>query len=340
MTTHLPGQPADNGEAPLLAVRDLAIDIGDGPARASLVRGVSFEVGRGESLGLVGESGSGKSLTCLSLGGLLPAPVRVTGGSIQFGGMDLAAAPARQLRQVRGRRIGFVFQDPSGALDPLFPVGRQLAEVLRRHRPISRAQADRQALDLMDELEIPRARHRFTAHPHELSGGMKQRICIAMALAGGPDLLVADEPTTALDVTTERAILTLLARLQADRGLALLLVTHSLPVAASVASRLCVMYAGEVVELGDAITCLDEPGHPYTEALAASARSLEAARPGYLTGIPGTVPSRIRDVTRCLFADRCPYATDECRRRHPPLAPSRGGVAACVHIDRIRKAVW
>jgi oligopeptide/dipeptide ABC transporter ATP-binding protein len=337
-TRATPRPPA--GDGPLLAVRDLAIDAGEGSGRAGLVRGVSFEIGRGESVGLVGESGSGKSVTCLSLGGLLPHPLRVTGGSIRFAGLDLAAASPRQVRRLRGRRIGFVFQDPSSALDPLFPVGGQLAEVFRRHGGLSRAQARRRALELMEELEIPRARDRYSAYPHELSGGMKQRICIGMALAGGPDLLVADEPTTALDVTTERAILTLLARLRAERGLALLLVTHSLPVAAMMAGRLCVMYAGELVEQGETTACLDHPGHPYTEALAASARSLEQARDGYLAGIPGTVPSRVDHLDRCLFADRCPYATGECLERHPAPVPNRGGVAACLHIDRTRRAAW
>ncbi|HWB34850.1 MAG TPA: ABC transporter ATP-binding protein, partial [Rugosimonospora sp.] len=303
---------------------------------AGLVRGVSFDLDRGGSLALVGESGSGKSLTCLSLGSLLPRGVRVTGGRILLDGTDLVGASRRRLRGVRGRRVGFVFQDPSAALDPLFPVGRQLVEVMRAHRDVSRAQAHRDALALMEELEIPRAAQTFRAYPHELSGGMKQRICIGLALASGPELLVADEPTTALDVTTEQAILALIRRLRAERSLALLLVTHSLPVAAEMADELCVMYAGEVVERGRTTDCLAAPGHPYTEALARSARSLETSRDGYLAGIPGIVPSRISTVDSCLFAPRCDYATALCLAAHPPMAPTAAGAAACVHIDRER----
>ncbi|MFY1633009.1 ABC transporter ATP-binding protein [Solwaraspora sp. WMMB335] len=320
----------------LLAVRDLAIDVEVPHGDAGLVRGVTFTIGKGESLGLVGESGSGKSLTCMALGGLLPSGVRVTGGRIMLGDRDLTRLTERQLRAVRGSRIGFVFQDPSGALDPLFPVGRQLAEVIRAHGDVGRAQAKRAALAIMDELEIPAAAQRFDAYPHELSGGMKQRICIGMALASDPDLLVADEPTTALDVTTEKAILALISRLRAERGLALLLVTHSLPVAAMMTSQLCVMYAGEVVERGDVEAVLRDPGHPYTEALAESARSLETSRDGYLTGIPGIVPSRVVRADHCLFAPRCRYAIQECHETHPRPVTTPAGAAACLRTGRAK----
>ncbi|WP_432826196.1 ABC transporter ATP-binding protein [Dactylosporangium sp. CA-092794] len=319
---------------PLLAVRDLAIDVEVPRGGAGLVRAVSFDLDRGASLALVGESGSGKSLTCLALGGLLPRGVRVTGGQIRLEGIDQVGAGRRALRSVRGRRIGFVFQDPSAALDPLFSVGRQLVEMMRTHRELSRAQARREALALMEDLEFPRPAQTFRAYPHELSGGMKQRVCIALALAGGPDLLVADEPTTALDVTTEQAILALLRRLRAERSLALLLVTHSLPVAAEMADELCVMYAGEIVERGRTEPCLARPGHPYTEMLAASARSLETSRDGYLAGIPGFVPGHVAALDRCLFAPRCPYATAECRSAHPPMVATPSGRAACVHVER------
>jgi oligopeptide/dipeptide ABC transporter ATP-binding protein len=323
----------------LLAVRDLGIDLEVPRGDAGLVRGVSFDLDRGASLALVGESGSGKSLTCLALGGLLPRGVRVTGGQVRLDGNDLVGAGARRLRSVRGSRIGFVFQDPSAALDPLFPVGRQLVEVMRAHRDVSRSDAHRDAIALMEELEIPRAAQTFRAYPHELSGGMKQRVCIGLALASGPDLLVADEPTTALDVTTEQAILALVRRLRAERSLALLLVTHSLPVAAEMADELCVMYAGEVVERGRTAEVLDAPGHPYTEALANSARSLETSRDGYLIGIPGIVPSHISTVDRCLFAPRCGYATSECGAAHPPIVPTVAGEAACFHVARSRTEV-
>ena len=323
----------------LLAVRDLAIDLEVPRGDAGLVRGVSFDLDRGASLALVGESGSGKSLTCLALGGLLPRGLRITGGRIRLDSTELVGASRRTLRSVRGRRIGFVFQDPSAALDPLFPVGRQLVEVMRVHRNLSRGEAEREARSLMEELEIPRAAQTFKAYPHELSGGMKQRICIGLALASNPEVLVADEPTTALDVTTEQSILALIRRLRADRSLALLLVTHSLPVAAEMADELCVMYAGEVVERGRTEDCLAQPGHPYTEALARSARSLETSRDGYLVGIDGIVPSHIATADRCLFAPRCSYATEECVAGHPPMVATAAGQAACVHVDRVRPEV-
>lgn len=330
-----PPQPA------LLSVRGLAVGVESADAAPPLVRDVGFDIVAGQCLALVGESGSGKSLTCMSLGGLLPRGLRIEAGTVHFDGTDLARAGPRRLRQIRGGKIGFVFQDPSTSLDPLATVGSQITEVMRTHRGIGRAAARRAALESMDELEIPQARQRFGAYPHELSGGMKQRVAIAIALAGRPRLLVADEPTTALDVTTERAILDLIDRLRRDRGLALLLVTHSLPVAALMAERLCVMYAGEVVESGETAACLISPGHPYTEALAASARSLEESTDGHLRGIPGMVPSRVLDTDRCVFAARCPYTTDVCLAGHPPVRPTSSGQAACHHTDRVREeALW
>jgi oligopeptide/dipeptide ABC transporter ATP-binding protein len=321
----------------LLSVRGLTIDADGRHGFAPLVRDVSFDIDVGQSLGLIGESGSGKTLTCMALVGLLPRGVRVTSGQVMLEGSDLARAAERQLRQVRGSRIGFVFQDPSAALDPLSPVGGQLAEVARTHLAIGRAQARQMALELMDELEIPRARERFRAYPHELSGGMKQRMCIAMALAGNPRLLIADEPTTALDVTTERTILDLISRLRRERDLALLLVTHSLPVAALMTEQLRVMYAGEMVESGQTADCLAVPGHPYTEALAESARSVERSSDGRLRGIPGAVPGGVVATGRCVFAPRCPYATDQCLAGHPPWQPTHTGSAACIHVGRARK---
>lgn len=328
--------PAGSGHA-LLSVRGLTIDTSGRDGFAPLVRDVSFDIDVGQALGLIGESGSGKTLTCMALGGLLPRGVRVTGGEVLLNGTDLAHANERQLRRVRGGLIGFVFQDPGAALDPLSPVGAQLAEVARTHQAIGRAQARSVALKLMEEMEIPKARDRYRAYPHELSGGMKQRMCIAMALAGNPRLLVADEPTTALDVTTERAILDLIGRLRAERDLALLLVTHSLPVAALMTDQLRVMYAGEMVESGRTADCLAAPGHPYTEALAESARSVERSRDGRLVTIPGAVSGGVASTDRCVFAVRCSYATDQCVAGHPPWQPTGSGGAACIHVDRARK---
>jgi oligopeptide/dipeptide ABC transporter ATP-binding protein len=336
VSEHVPGSAA-----PLLRVEDLVVEIPTAGGSVRPVRGVSFSLARGGSLALVGESGSGKTLTCSALTQLLPVPARVASGTIDFDGVDLATAAGGVARGIRGRRIGFVFQDPNASLDPLMPVGRQIAEVVRAHEGVGRREARRRAVALMDDLGIPQANRRADDYPHQFSGGMKQRIAIAAALAGDPELLSADEPTSALDVTTERRILELIGEIRRERQLALLLVTHSLGVAVSVVEEICVMYAGRVVEAGPAASCLLEPRHPYTEGLVACARSVEDPAVGRLATVGGTAPPLTADLDgSCAFAPRCPYATDLCRAERPALRPVEDVVCACHYPVREQVAAW
>ena len=302
---------------PLLEVRGLSIEIPTGDGVIKPAQDVSFELERGGTLAVVGESGSGKTLTCLAVVRLLPPPGRIVEGSITLEGVELTSLSEREFRRVRGRRIGFVFQDPSAALDPVFTIGDQIVETMRTHLKISRSEARRRAINLLDELEFPEADKRFNRYPHELSGGMKQRVAIAIALCCQPDLLIADEPTTALDVTTERTILNLIHRIQEERHLALLLVTHNLAVAATVADQLCVMYAGRIVEERDVKDALNAPAHPYTEALVACAGSMEESTGAHLATIPGSPPLLNNDPDLCTFVDRCPYSDERCRAHKP-----------------------
>jgi oligopeptide/dipeptide ABC transporter ATP-binding protein len=327
--------------APLLRVQDLVVEIPTPRGVVRPVRGVSFTLSRGGSLALVGESGSGKTLTCSALARLLPVPAHVASGSIDFDGIDVANAPEWVARGLRGRRIGFVFQDPNASLDPLITVGRQVAEVIRAHERVARREARRRAVALMDDLGIPSASRRFDDYPHQFSGGMKQRIAIAAALAGGPELLIADEPTSALDVSTERRILDLIGEIQRERRLSLLLVTHSLSVAVSVVEDICVMYAGRVVEAGPAAACLLEPRHPYTEGLVACARSVEDPAAGRLATIAGTAPPLTAELDdACAFAERCPYATEWCSSERPLSRPVGDVVCACHYPVRERVVSW
>ncbi|MEA1674641.1 ABC transporter ATP-binding protein [Nitrospirillum sp. BR 11163] len=318
----------------LLEVRGLKtwFDTARGTVRA--VDGVDFHVDRGETLALVGESGSGKSVTAYSLLRLLAPPGRVVGGRALFDGVDLLTLDAARLRALRGGRIAMIFQEPMTALNPVMTVGAQVAEAVRLHSPVSRRQAWDRAVELLDRVRIPAAATRARSYPHELSGGMRQRVVIAMALACQPDLLIADEPTTALDVTTQAQILDLLRDLQRDMGMALILITHDLGVVAEVADRAAVFYAGRVVEQGPVAGLFDRPRHPYTRGLLASLR-LENAVPGTrLPEIAGTVPSLLDLPPGCAFAPRCGQATDACRLATPVLATSMldggdGWQAAC-----------
>jgi oligopeptide/dipeptide ABC transporter ATP-binding protein len=306
--------------APLLRVQDLVVEIPTARGVVRPVRGVSFTLRRGGSLGLVGESGSGKTLTCSALARLLPTPAHVASGSIDFDGTDVASAPEKVARSLRGRRIGFVFQDPNASLDPLMTVGRQIAEVIETHEGIGRREARRRGVALMDDLGIPSAARRFDDYP---------------------DLLIADEPTSALDVTTERRILELIGEIQRERQLSLILVTHSLSVAVSVVEDICVMYAGRVVETGSAASCLLAPRHPYTEGLVACARSVEDPAVGRLATIAGSAPSLAAHLDEaCAFAARCPYATERCSLERPPLLPVEDVLCACHYPMRDRVAAW
>jgi peptide/nickel transport system ATP-binding protein len=318
-------------ERTLLRVRRLVVTVRLGEREIPAVNEVSFELAAGRTLGLVGESGCGKSLTALSLMRLLPEPqVRLAGGEILFEGKDLAALSERGLAALRGRRLAMVFQEPSTALNPVFPVGLQVAEPLRIHKGLSRAQALAEAVELLALVGIPDPGERARVYPHQLSGGMKQRAMIAMALACRPALLVADEPTTALDVTVQAQILALLARLRRELGMALVLITHDLGVVAETCDDVAVMYAGRIVETGPARALITRPRHPYSVGLLAAMHTLEAsaaggASAGRLREIPGTVPplSRLLAVG-CPFAERCDRVQDRCRKELPPLQPADG----------------
>ncbi|MFM8680332.1 MAG: ABC transporter ATP-binding protein [Alphaproteobacteria bacterium] len=312
---------------PLLSVRDLSVAFG----RNAVVEGVSFDLAPGEILGVVGESGSGKSVTALSIMRLIPAPGRVT-GRIEFAGQDLMALPEPRMREIRGRDVAMIFQEPMTSLNPVFTCGDQVMEALVHHRGLDRAGARAEALKLLKLVEIPSAERRLDDYPHQLSGGMRQRVMIAMALACRPKLLLADEPTTALDATIQAQILDLLRGLQRELGMAVVLITHDLGVVSEVAHRVLVMYAGRVVETSPAAEVFKRPLHPYTEGLLASIPRLEGPIER-LDAIPGQVPAPDAMPAGCRFAPRCRYAGPDCTAAPPPLAPrGPGRAAACIRV--------
>jgi phosphonate C-P lyase system protein PhnK len=308
-------------------VRDLSVAFG----RNTVVEGVSFDLAPGEILGVVGESGSGKSVTALSIMRLIPAPGRVT-GRIDFAGQDLMALPEARMREIRGRDIAMIFQEPMTSLNPVFTCGDQVMEALVHHRGLDRAGARAEALKLLKLVEIPSAERRLDDYPHQLSGGMRQRVMIAMALACRPKLLLADEPTTALDATIQAQILDLLRGLQRELGMAVVLITHDLGVVSEVAHRVLVMYAGRIVETSPAAEVFERPLHPYTEGLLASIPRLEGPIER-LDAIPGQVPAPDAMPAGCRFAPRCRYAEPACAASPPPLAPrGEGRAAACIRV--------
>ncbi|MCP3145314.1 ABC transporter ATP-binding protein [Pyxidicoccus xibeiensis] len=326
-------------EAPLLDVRGLTTELSleEGPVRA--VDGVSFTVPPGGTLGVVGESGCGKSLTALSLLRLAPdPPVRVVGGEVLFQGRDLLKLPEAELRRVRGRHAAMVFQEPMTSLNPVFTVGEQISEGVRLHLGASRSQARERAVEMLRQVGIPAPEERVDAYPHQLSGGMRQRVMLAMALACDPSLLIADEPTTALDVTIQAQILELLERLQAERRMAVMLITHDLGVVAESCDAVVVMYAGRVVERAPVRELFSRPAHPYTAGLLRSIPSLQLAMGEggdsphrRLRAIPGMVPSLRKLPSGCAFRDRCDRALEVCARVTPPLEPKRDGQLAACH---------
>lgn len=312
----------------LLSVRDLSVRFG----QVEPLSGISFDVDRGEILGLVGESGSGKSLTAMAVAGLLPlVGGRIAQGSVTFDGTDLTRLAEAELRAYRGRRIAFVTQNPMTALDPAQRVGEQIDVVARLHRGQSRQGARATTLDLLTALRIPEAAAICDAYPHQLSGGMKQRIVIAMALAGEPDLIIADEPTTALDVTVQAQIIHLLGQLVRERGLGLMLITHDMGVVAQICDRVAVLYAGKLAETREAAALFAQPRHPYTAALIACIPR-DGMAPGSLAGIPGAVPSAVAYSAGCRFHARCARMQERCRTEVPlPVLRPEGGALACHH---------
>jgi oligopeptide/dipeptide ABC transporter ATP-binding protein len=310
---------ASSGGDTVLAVRDLRTTLFLRGARVDVVRGVSLFVREGETLALVGESGCGKTMTALSILRLVPdPPARITGGEILLDGQDVLRLPARAMRAMRGERVGMVFQEPLTSLDPVFTIGDQLREAVTAHRPASKAEATELALTMLREVRVPSAEQRLRSYPHELSGGLRQRVMIAMALILNPRLLIADEPTTALDVTIQAQILDLIREEQERRKLAALLITHNLAVVRQVAHRVAVMYAGEIVEEATTDEIFENPRHPYTQGLLRSIPSMDEERE-YLLDIPGRVPDPRVPPPACLFSPRCPFALNRCWQEHPRL---------------------
>ena len=320
-----------DGMDALLRIRGLETGIGrTGPW---ILQGVDLELAPGEVLGIVGESGSGKSMLALSLMGLLPQPLAVRAGQAWWGTKELFGLPPAQRRALRGGEMAMIFQEPMSSLNPVMRVSQQLGEVLRWHRGLEGAAAREEALQLLRRVEMPDPPRQLDSYPHELSGGMRQRVMIAMALAGRPRLLIADEPTTALDVTIQAQILELLRRIQRDDGMAVLLITHDLGVIAQMCDRVAVMYAGRIVEHGAVLDIFDRPGHPYTQGLLASRPRISAGSQ-WLTTIEGTVPPVGQLPVGCAFAPRCGLAGPDCSRV-PALAPRGPGHAvACVAAAR------
>jgi peptide/nickel transport system ATP-binding protein len=328
----------------LLEVRDLRVHFATDDGLVRAVDGVSFAVEPGRTLGVVGESGSGKTVAALSVMGLTRDATARISGEVRFDGRDLLSLPDDEIRRVRGRDIGMVFQDPLSSLHPFYRVGRQLVEAVRVHRPeVSRAAARTRAVELLDMVGIPEPARRVDAYPHELSGGMRQRAMIAMALANQPRLLIADEPTTALDVTVQAQILELIGRLQAELGMALVLITHDLGVVAEIADHIAVMYAGRIVERAPAPVLFGGPEHPYTWGLLRSIPRLDAPRGEELQPIPGRPPSLINLPGGCSFHPRCPYVRPRHREVDPQLAPVPGQPeheVACLLDPETRRGLW
>jgi len=319
----------------LLEVDDLRTSFHTRNGVVRAVDGVSFCIDRGETLGIVGESGSGKSVTCLSLLGLVPQPPgRIEGAGAVLEGIDLLRCPQEVLRGIRGRRVAMIFQDPMTSLNPYMTIEEQLMEPLLIHEKIGRAAAARMALQALQEVGVPEAEQRIRSYPHQFSGGMRQRVMIAMALIGKPDLLIADEPTTALDVTVQAQILDLIAQQQRQRGVAVIFISHDLSVVAGFCDRVMVMYAGRVVETAHTRAIFREPKHPYTRALQRSRPAMQA-KGAELYVIPGLPPDLSRPVPGCAFAPRCEFAVADCGRTEMRLQNVGAGQAsACLRVQR------
>jgi peptide/nickel transport system ATP-binding protein len=328
---------------PLLRVEDLHVEFPTEDGVVHAVDGISYEVGRGQTLGIVGESGSGKTVSSLTTLGLTRTQGARVSGRILFEGKDLVALSDRELRAIRGNEIAMVFQDPLSSLHPFFKVGSQLIEAVRAHQDVSKAAARARAIELLGLVGIPDPEKRVDHYPHEFSGGMRQRAMIGMALANEPKLLIADEPTTALDVTVQAQILALLERLQRELGMAIVIITHDLGVVAEMANEIAVMYAGRIVETASAEEIFAGPEHPYTWGLLKSIPRLKGRRDEALTPILGTPPSLIRRPSGCHFHPRCPYAQPDHARIDPQLQPVAGETehhVACLLESQLRRRLW
>ena len=323
---------------PLLEVRHLRVEFPTRRGRLVALDDVSFEIAPGEILGVVGESGAGKSLTGAAIIGLLDPPGRVAAGEIRFDGRRIDNLPYDEMRKVRGRQIGAIFQDPLTSLNPLYTVGRQLVETIRTHLPVSAEEARQRAIRLLQETGIPAAQARFDQYPHQFSGGMRQRVVIALALAAEPKLIVADEPTTALDVSIQAQIIALLKRLCKDHGAAVMLITHDMGVIAETCDRVAVMYAGRVAEIGPVHDVIHAPAHPYTTGLMGSIPAMDDDRERLLQ-IDGAMPRLTAIPSGCAFNPRCPRVFDRCRSERPDLLPAGATRAACwLHAPALRAA--
>jgi oligopeptide/dipeptide ABC transporter ATP-binding protein len=314
------------GRSPVLEVRDLEVSVGTTP----VVRGVSFDLAPGERLGIVGESGSGKSLTALSIMGLHRDPVRVSGGQVLLGGTDLISLRRKDLDRMRGARVSMIYQDPGSSLNPLMKVGAQIVEAICLHEPVTRAQARERAVQLLDDVGVPDPPRRLDSYPHEFSGGMRQRVMIAMALACRPDVLLCDEPTTALDVTTQSLVINLIDRLCKERGVAAVLITHDLGLAAGFCDKLAVMYAGQLVEHSSTSNLFANPSHPYSHALMSATVDLTADVNAALPAIAGQPPLPGTIHGGCAFRPRCTRAVESCSVNDIPLRMVEESLVRCV----------
>ncbi len=317
---------------PLLEVRDLRVTFGEGEFERVAVRGVSLTIREGETVALVGESGCGKSLTSLAVLKLTPGGSSATADVLRLAGDDLTDLDEDQMSSIRGKRIAMVFQNPMSALNPVLTIGHQITEVLRRHMGLRGKAARARAVEMLELVEMPDPAGRINQYPHQMSGGMRQRAMIAVALSAGPDLLIADEPTTALDVTLQAQVMDLLQRLQKELGMAVLLISHDLGVVAEVADEVNVMYAGRIVERADARTLFREPAHPYTRALLQTVRDLESPDTVDLAPIPGAPPTLGQVIPGCSFAPRCPLVFDRCHVESPPLRTVGPNHEAACHV--------
>jgi peptide/nickel transport system ATP-binding protein len=325
---------SEGAEAPLLRVWDLEVRFVTRRGTLEAIRGIDLDVESGETLGVVGESGCGKSVTMLALMGLLPPSVQIK-GSIRFRGMELAGRPQAELAKLRGARIGMIFQDPMTALNPVLTIGAQIAEAVRIHdATVSARKAGERAVEMLALVAMPFPERRALQYPHELSGGMRQRAMIAMAMANAPELLIADEPTTALDVTVQAQIIELLRRLQAAHRMGLVLISHDLGIVAGTADRVAIMYAGRIVERGAVEDIFDRPRHPYTRGLLASLPKIDNRTPR-LTAIDGAPPALTARPSGCAFHPRCRHAIERCARQEPALRDIAGAAVACHLAESI-----